>query len=119
MKRLVILLLLAAFGVFIGTATVFMQGGSKSRSVAPSAPRQQSAKSIELPKSHLNKNRLHKLIITDTDKAVYDQLLKAKAIRNEIGYGSYKLVVVDEVAAGGRAAVEAMPIAPRDDQDMM
>ncbi len=59
------------------------------------------------------------MIIRDQDAAIYNQLLKTNAIRQEIEYGSYKLVVVDEEAVGGRAAIQAMPITPRDDQNMI
>jgi hypothetical protein len=72
-----------------------------------------------LPRKHLNQNRLHKLIVTGKDDAAYDELTRRGAIRGEIDYGSFKLVVVDEDAAGGRAALQALPITPSDEQDMI
>src|SRR5262249_1802000 len=75
-----------------------------------------------LPKSYLNQNRVHKLIISSNnsdDSAVYDQLVQQNAIRSEINYNSFKLVVVDEEAVGGRAALQALRIAPSDEQNMI
>ncbi|HWC76007.1 MAG TPA: S8 family serine peptidase, partial [Blastocatellia bacterium] len=41
------------------------------------------------------------------------------AIVDEIDYGSFKLVVVDELALGGRAELERLPTAIRDDQNVI
>src|SRR5262245_7594355 len=106
MKRLMLLMFFVTFGVLLATATAFMQGGLRRPLGAPQNARQRTATSNELPRTHLNQNRLHKLIIKSKDRAVYDQLAKANSIRGEFDYGSYKLVVVDEEAAGGRAALQ-------------
>src|SRR5262252_2341837 len=102
MKRSMLLLLLVTFGVILATANAFMQGGLRPPLGAPQTSRQRTIISNEIPRTHLNQNRLHKLIINNRERAIYDQLAKANAIRSHFDYGSYKLVVVDEEAAGGR-----------------
>ncbi len=104
---------------FLSAAVAFMQGRSRPLLGRPDNPQPQNAAPVEAPRTHLNQNRLHKLIIEKKDIPVYNQLANAKAIRQEVDYGSFKLVVVDEEALGGRAALQAMPVAPRDDQNMI
>src|SRR5262249_2295737 len=53
------------------------------------------------------------------ESAAYDQLKQQNAIRDEIDYGSFKLVVVDEEAVGGRDALQGMRITPSDEQNMI
>jgi hypothetical protein len=72
-----------------------------------------------LPQSRLNQNRLHKFIINSEDAAAYEELVRQNAIRREIDYGSFKLVEVDENAVGGHAALQAMPMTPSDQLDMI
>jgi hypothetical protein len=72
-----------------------------------------------LPQKHLNRNRLHKLIIRSEDAAAYGELARRNAVRREIDYGSFKLVVVDEDAMGGRDALQSMQIIPSDEWDMI
>jgi Subtilase family/Viral BACON domain len=119
MKRSMIFLSLVACGLFLATATAFMQIGSQPRLGRPQDSQPKIAQSDALPQTYLNPNRLHKLIISDRERDIYDRLARANAIRNEIDYGSYKLIVVDEEAVGGRAALQAMPVAIRDEQNMI
>ena len=65
---------------------------------------------------------MHKLIIrseNSEDAAAYDELAQRNAIRREFDYGSFKLLVVDQDAAGGRPALEAMSATPGDEMDMI
>jgi hypothetical protein len=119
MRRLTPLLLLVTFSVLLATANAFMQNDPRQRFGGSQNPPPEPATSGELPRTYLNQNRLHKLIISSKDTDVYNQLARVNAIRSEIDYGSYQLVVIDEEAAGGRAAVQAMPVAHRDDQNMI
>src|SRR5262249_54331956 len=73
-----------------------------------------------LPQKHLNQNRRHKLIIKSEDADTYAELTRRNAIRSEFGYGSFKVVVVDEESIGGRDALQAMPtITPYDESNMI
>jgi hypothetical protein len=122
MKRLIIYLSLTIFVVFLGAATALLQERTRPQLGGRQDSPQRITPADSLPQSHLNQNRLHKLIINNQsgeDAAVYNRLAQSGAIRDEINYGSFKLVVVDEVALGGRAALQAMQITPRDEQDMI
>src|SRR5262245_59295262 len=119
MKRSTIFLFVVACGFFLATASAFMQSGSRPQ---PGRGQNSQPKTVQpdgLPQTYLNQNRLHKLIISDKEGDIYNRLARANAIRNEIDYGSYKLVVVDEEAIGGRAALQAMPLTPRDEQNLI
>jgi hypothetical protein len=72
-----------------------------------------------MPRRLFNQNSTHKLILTENDAAVYNELAAKNAIREEIDYDSFKLVIVDETLAGGREALQAMPVDVRDDQNMI
>ncbi|MGE0884113.1 MAG: S8 family serine peptidase [Blastocatellales bacterium] len=75
-----------------------------------------------LPQTYLNQNRLHKLIINNDEPSqlnVYNDLAGRGAIREEIDYGAFRLVVIDQEAIGGRAAIESLPVTPRDEQNLI
>jgi Subtilase family/Viral BACON domain len=105
MKRLTILIIIMAFSVVLAGAAAFLQTGTTT--------------SNQLPGTYLNQNRQHKLMIKDAETTIYNRLARANAIRQEIDYGSYKLAMVDEQAIGGRTALQELPVASRDDQNMM
>jgi subtilase family protein/BACON domain-containing protein len=119
MRSSTIFLSVMAFVFFLATGGAFMQSDSRPRLGRPQGSQAKTVQHDALPQTYLNPNRTHKLIITDKERDIYDRLAKASAIRNEIDYGSYKLVVVDEEAVGGRAALQAMPVAMRDEQNMI
>ena len=119
MKRLTILLLLVVLVIFGATARAFLQDNLRPRLGTAGNQQPTNTPPDALPQKYLNRQRLHKLILENREDAIYRELDRAKAIRQEINYGSYKLLVVDEDALGGRAAVEALQVAPRDDQNMI
>jgi len=119
MRRSTIFLSVAACGFFLATGSALMQSDSLPQLGRPQNSQPKIVQPDSMPKTYLNPNRLHKLIISDKDVGIYDRLAKANAIRNVIDYGSYKMVVVDEEAAGGRAALQALPVALRDEQNMI
>ena len=114
--------LVAAAVLFAGTAAIFQAHTQESRrrQFGDGAERPQRVSQDEsLPPSYLNNQQTHKLLLRDGDAEVYRQLAARNAIREEYNYGSFRLVIVDEAAAGGRNALAAMPVAPRDDQNML
>ncbi|HEY6403802.1 MAG TPA: S8 family serine peptidase, partial [Blastocatellia bacterium] len=117
MKRLILLPCLLICVAVFATVTALMQD-QRPQFKNSDAPETAQAPDT-LPIKHLNQNRLHKLIITDKDADAYDELLRRNAIRREFNYVSFKLVVVDEDAVGGRAALEAMPVTPSDEQNFI
>ncbi|MFN8004310.1 MAG: S8 family serine peptidase [Acidobacteriota bacterium] len=118
MKRPIFLLTLLLSVLCLVTATAFLQDSLRPQLEARD-DQQQVIPADTLPQTFLNRNRLHKLILDDSDAGVYQQLAQAGALRDEINYGSFKLVTVDEDAAGGRAALQALPVPVRDDQNMI
>jgi Subtilase family/Viral BACON domain len=119
MRRSTIFLSIAACGFFLATGSAFMQSDSRPQLGRPQNSQPKIVQPDAMPQTYLNPNRLHKLIISDKERDIYDRLAGASAIRNEVDYGSYKLVVVDEEAVGGRSALQAMPVALRDEQNMI
>jgi hypothetical protein len=119
MRRSMIFLSLVACGIFLATAGAYMQSGSRKQLGRSQDSQPKIAQPDALPQTYLNPNRLHKLIVSDKERDIHDRLARANAIRNEIDYGSYKLIVVDEEAVGGRAALQAMPVAIHDEQNMI
>ncbi|HKQ72363.1 MAG TPA: S8 family serine peptidase [Blastocatellia bacterium] len=119
MKRFIILSSIMIFVTFFTTVTAMMQDRLRPQLNAREDLPQREPVPDALPQNHLNQNRLHKIIINREESDVYDQLAQQNAIRDEIDYGSFKLVVVDEEAAGGRDVLQAMRIAPSDEQNMI
>src|SRR5215813_2503573 len=119
MRRSMIFLALLACGFFLAAGGAFMQSDSRPQLGRQQGSQPKIVQPDALPQTYLNPNRLHKLIISDKEGDIYNRLARANAIRNEVDYGSYKLVVVDEEAVGGRAALQAMPVAMRDEQNMI
>src|SRR5262245_35863791 len=72
-----------------------------------------------LPSTYLNQSRRHKLILRNEDAATYNEMARSGAIRKEFNYGSFKLVEVEEQPAGGRDALAARAVVPRDDQNLI
>lgn len=69
--------------------------------------------------SYMNTHSRHKLILRSEDMDVYNDLISKAAIVEEIDYGSFKLVIVDETAAGGREALSALSAPVRDDENLI
>jgi len=122
MKRLIIYSMLMAIAVFLASTVALMQEPSRPQLGGRDGLTQNIEIPNALPQSHFNQNSIHKLIINEDDTAhlaVYNELVRLNAIRKEIDYGSFKLVVVDQGAAGGRAALQSMKVAGRDDLDLI
>src|SRR5262252_3032043 len=118
MKRLILLPCLFIFVALFATVTALMREHIRPQ-FNTSASQQVAPQVDALPQRHLNQNQLHKLIIRSEDAAAYAELAQRNAIRREFDYGSFKLVEVDEVAAGGRDALLAMPAIPNDESNMI
>ncbi|MBO0797401.1 MAG: S8 family serine peptidase [Blastocatellia bacterium] len=122
MKRPIIYLILTTIVVFLAGAVALMQGPSRPQLGDRGSVAQRTETPNSLPQTHFNQSGTHKLII-DTDdasaNAVYNDLAGHNAIRKEIDYGSYKLIFVDQDAAGGPDVMRGMPVSWRDDMNMI
>src|SRR5262245_38660165 len=69
---------------------------------------------------HLHRPRpLHKVLLDSSDESTYARLRERRAVRDEIDYGSFKLLVLDEDAVGGADALRSLPLIRRDGQDQI
>src|SRR5204862_4045915 len=72
-----------------------------------------------IPQTYINQTSRHKLMIGAGEVQVYGELQGKNAIVDEINYGSFKVLVVDELAVGGRLALQSLTTSVRDDQNMI
>ncbi|HJQ67450.1 MAG TPA: S8 family serine peptidase [Blastocatellia bacterium] len=112
----VIALVFALF--FCGTSALMQQGNNNDLSEGGRNPRTSSAFDA-LPQTFINDSTYHKLMLGDGDRAVYDSIRSAGAILEEFDYGSFRVVVVDEKAMGGRDGLASLGVAVRDDQNLI
>ncbi|MEP7342323.1 MAG: S8 family serine peptidase, partial [Acidobacteriota bacterium] len=122
MRRSILVLTILVCAVFLATISVFVQERVRPQLGNREDVPQRITDPDNLPQTYLNQNRLHKLIINSNETGqmdVYDGLAQQGAIRDEVNYGSFRLIVVDEQAVGGREAVRALPVAPRDEQNLI
>lgn len=68
---------------------------------------------------YTNTSSVHKLIVGNGDVEIYNELASRRAIVDEIDYGSFKLIRVNELALGGRDSFSALSLPVRDDQDLI
>jgi hypothetical protein len=72
-----------------------------------------------VPQIYLGKGPRHKVFVSGEDSSLYNDLLSRDAIRREVDYGSFKMVIVDEQAIGGRSALLDYRNQVRDEQDLI
>lgn len=122
MKRVLLILTVLVCAVSLATLSAFVQERLRPQlGDRPEAP-QRIIDPDNLPQTYLNQNRLHKLMIRPTqndEMDVYNDLVQRGAVREDVDYGSFRLLVVDEQVLGGRDAVRALPVAARDEQNLI
>ncbi|MEW6729915.1 MAG: S8 family serine peptidase [Acidobacteriota bacterium] len=117
MRRSALLIIGVALALFLYGTSAMMQQKNKK---ALGGNNSQTAPVLDtMPNSYINGSTRHKLILGNDDAATYQELLNRNAIAEEINYGSFRLVVVDERPLGGRAALQGLSVAVRDDQDLI
>jgi Subtilase family len=122
MKRLIIYLILMAIAVFTASTGALMQEPSRPYFGGRDGLTQNIDTPNALPQSHFNQNSTHKLIFNEDDAdhlRVYNELVRLNAVRKEINYGGFKLVIIDHEAAGGLEALRSMQVPGRDDMNLM
>ena len=71
------------------------------------------------PRPYISEGTRHKLVLGESDQEVYLELRAQNAIVEEFDYGSFKVVVIDEAALGGRDALNGLRTPIRDDQNLI
>ncbi len=118
MKHSTLFILVLALALFVGGTSAMMQP-DKKQLLQENAVESTQAVFDAIPQSYTNETSRHKLMIGADETQVYSELLSKNAIIDEINYGSFKVVVVDEQALGGRAALQSLATAVRDDQNLI
>ncbi len=113
MKRYTTLVIGLVLAVFLLGTSAFMQDAAQgdNQRINPvlEAP----------PESYINDGTQHKMFLDASDTQTYAALKEKNAVIGEIDYGSFRLVVVDEQALGGRSELEQLRVAVRDDQNLI
>ncbi|MCS6885943.1 MAG: S8 family serine peptidase [Acidobacteriota bacterium] len=117
MKRIALLMIGIVMAVLLYSSTASLQEGNPKQLGGSLAGTEVSVDAM--PQAYINGGSLHKVFIDNTNEALYDSLRAQNAIVNEIDYGSYKMLVIDENAIGGRSQIYALPVPIRDDQNLI
>lgn len=102
-------------------AAVLWAGGHATLQTEDKAKGSNSKDSISdtTPQIYFGKGTKHKLLIGEEDSSLYNELLSRSAVTDEIDYGSFKMIVVDEQAIGGRSALMDFRDQVRDEQNLI
>ncbi|MBI3653932.1 MAG: S8 family serine peptidase [Acidobacteria bacterium] len=118
MKHSTLFLSALVIAVFVGGTSALMQQNYNKQlqdKGIDSAPPVLEA----IPQTYMNQTSRHKLILAVADAQVYADLQNQNAIVDEINYGSFKVVTIDEQAVGGRAALQALATPVHDEQNFI
>jgi hypothetical protein len=105
--------------VFLGGTTALMRQNDWRLLSEEGSTKQAVLDRDAIPQTYMNDSTRHKLFLAAGDEAAYSQLLDKNAIIEEIDYGSFRMITVDETSLGGRDALKAMALAVRDDQNLI
>lgn len=111
MKRLTLFITSIVLLIFLCGTNTFMQQRMNQSELKP--------EDDATANSYISSSSRHKLILSSEDSSIYDDLIGKGAVVERIDYGSFSLVIVDEEAAGGRAAFKALRVPVRDDQNLI
>ncbi|HEU4387597.1 MAG TPA: S8 family serine peptidase, partial [Blastocatellia bacterium] len=70
-------------------------------------------------RTYFSEGSRHKLMLGPGDQSTYSELLSKNAVIDEINYGSFRMVLVDEDAIGGRTELARFSDTLRDDQNLI
>src|SRR5262245_13816252 len=88
-SRFIIALVVA---IFLGRPTAMMQQENNQVLV--------NNANDAIPSTYISTSARHKLMLSASDVQTYNELLSRNAIAEEIDYGSFKMVIVDEKTIG-------------------
>ncbi|MFL6274634.1 MAG: S8 family serine peptidase [Blastocatellia bacterium] len=108
MKRSTVFLFALILTVLFLSASALMQQDNTPQSASPAAP-----------DAYVSDSALHKVILDAADQATYNRLSEQGAIHDEINYGSFRMLVVDERAMGGRMAMQSLGSALQDEFNLI
>lgn len=115
MRHTTVTIVLVVLGVFLFSSSAIMQGGRQLSETGSGAADQTVAEKM----NYVSDATHHKVIIGAEDRETYFALQSRNAIAHEIDYGSFKVVIVDELALGGRAELHSLTAPIRDEQNLI
>ncbi|MFP5260457.1 MAG: S8 family serine peptidase [Blastocatellia bacterium] len=96
----------------LGTSAMMQQDNrSEAKRIGPAPD--------DTRQSYISDGPLHKLIVDARDEATYSALRDKGAIVDEIDYGSFKMLVVNQQQLGGRAELRALPAEVHDGMNLI
>jgi hypothetical protein len=113
-KRTILFLSVLALAVIIGGSRATLQTDNKGEQGDEKSPVTNND-----PQTNFGKGRLHKLFISADETTAYNDLSNRNAIRGEVDYGSFKMVIIDEQAIGGREALINLQDKIKDEQNLI
>jgi subtilase family protein/BACON domain-containing protein len=106
--------------VVIGMALVVFLFGTSALTQQETRDRGSSMPAVDASdRGYMSSGPVHKLIVGSGDFEIYNDLASRGAIVDEIDYGSFKLIRVNEQVIGGRDSFSALSLPVRDDQDLI
>lgn len=110
MKHSTIFMIGLVLAVFLlGTSAMMQQDEARQTSPALDV----------MQESYISDSINHKLILDAQDEATYSRLRDKGAIVEEINYGSFKMLIVNQQSLGGRAQLQAMPSSVQDSMNLI
>jgi hypothetical protein len=96
----------------LGTSAMMQQDNrSEARRIGPAPD--------DTQQSYISDGPLHKLIVDARDEATYSALRDKGAIVDEIDYGSFKMLVVNQQQLGAAAELRALPAGIHDGMNLI
>ncbi len=112
MKRTILFLSVLILAVTLGGVFAYVNFKDSSLTTV-------SAETENNSPTLVGKGTLHKVFIRSEDNDAYEALRGRNAVVKEVDYGSFKMVVVDEINAGGRDAMLSHGVSLQDDLDLI
>jgi len=119
MKHATLFLTVVVLAMMLGGSTALMQRESVKQLGEDSQTEQTNPLEDATPQTYISSGSRHKMILRREDVETYNYLLETRSILGEIDYDSFKLVFVDELAVGGRSALQSMAASVRDEQNVI
>ena len=111
MKHSTIFMIGLVLTVFLLSTSAMMQQDSQATQMSPALDQVQP--------SYVSNGMHHKIILDAKDEENYSALRDKGAIVEEINYGSFKMLIVNQQSLGGRAQLQALPLGIQDNMNLI
>jgi Subtilase family/Viral BACON domain len=111
MKHSTIFMIGLVLAVFLLSTSAMMQQDSQATQMSPALDQAQPV--------YVSNGMHHKIILDAKDEENYSALRDKGAIVEEINYGSFKMLIVNQQSFGGRAQLQALPLSIQDNMNLI